>query len=633
MSGHRKSSALGGIGAVVDSILGEPARKLSAVDVHPTAQSVSSFSMALLAFSCVAGGPFGIEVAVQSAGAFATILGLIAAGSLWGLPTALITAELAAAIPANGGPVVWVRRGLGKQWAFVNAILLVLQQATDIVLYPTLLASYIQQLFPAMTNLEIYGVKMLSLVITTALNVVGVEALSASAAVLTGIIMLPFVMLPIVAEVKKLPFDWSQVGPAGIPKDYQANLALFSSTVLWNMQGWSELGALAGEVQNAEIVFPRGMMMAAVLVVLAYASPVLFGVALQPDLTKWQDGFLADLAQDVAPWLSGFVLVSASLANLSTFITSMAAYSRTLQAVAREGFIPIPYLARNMGKWHTPLPCIAILAIATAALMYGLDFSQLVVMDSTFFMIAQISAILSWIRLRYKEPHLPRPYLFPGGPAVAHLVAVLTCCIAAFAIYAVCSGDDWWAAAASAGVVLVLLGVSFFMKRLGLGIKVRGPGIDHEEELEGEGEEGEGVGGRGGSGSSTTADTERTALLKAPDRRSMAMALDPGVAVARTDLLSSASISASAGSDPVSDHTGLALPSTAQQPMFSPNTQKGITAARSVALQDASASSGGGGTRAGRTSSGVGGRLPLLTSGKHSGSGNALNSLVGGGRA
>lgn len=81
-------------------------------------KALSSFAMALLTFSCVAGGPFGIELAgaplratqfgpaarlnlsnprplldaVKSAGAFATILGLLFAGLLWGMPQALITA-------------------------------------------------------------------------------------------------------------------------------------------------------------------------------------------------------------------------------------------------------------------------------------------------------------------------------------------------------------------------------------------------------------------------------------------------------------------------------------------------------------------------------------------------------------
>lgn len=69
--------------------------------------------------------------------------------------------------------------------------------------------------------------------------------------------------------------------------------------------------------------------------------------ALQPDTSRWSDGFFFVVAGSVAPWLAYAVLASALLANMSTLQASLAAYSRTLQAVAREGFLPIPLLARN----------------------------------------------------------------------------------------------------------------------------------------------------------------------------------------------------------------------------------------------------------------------------------------------
>lgn len=66
-------------------------------------------------------------MAVQCAGALATVFGLCIAGITWGLPQALITAELAAALPSNGGPVHWVTRAFGRRWGFINGLLLILQ--------------------------------------------------------------------------------------------------------------------------------------------------------------------------------------------------------------------------------------------------------------------------------------------------------------------------------------------------------------------------------------------------------------------------------------------------------------------------------------------------------------------------
>jgi amino acid transporter len=158
---------------------------------------------------------------------------------MWGCPQALLTAELAAAIPANGGPVVWVRRAFGPRASFVNGMLLVLNQVTDICLYPTLVAAYFQELFPsAVTDAGAYGIKLGALMITVGLNVIGIEALSASAALLTTIILAPFLVLPIVAGAEGKHFEWSALGPSGVAGDIRSsgNLPLFVSTLLWCMQ-------------------------------------------------------------------------------------------------------------------------------------------------------------------------------------------------------------------------------------------------------------------------------------------------------------------------------------------------------------------------------------------------------------
>lgn len=214
------------------------------------------------------------------------------------------------------------------------------------------------------------------------------------------------------------------------------------------LQGWSEIGFLAAEIKQPERVLPKGLLIAAVVVVAAYAMPVIFGVALAPDLSLWRDGFLISLAGDIAPWLSYAMLVSASLANLSVFLVSLAAYARTLQAAAREGMVPFKILRRNMTRFNTPVPAIVVMGVTTAALSF-LDFEQLVVVDSVFFVLSCMAIKASFLLLRYQEPELPRPYLFPGGTAGAWIAVCLTESIAMFAIYTVVAGD-----AVSGGVVI-----------------------------------------------------------------------------------------------------------------------------------------------------------------------------------
>ena len=68
--------------------------------------NVGIFKLAALTFFSVAGGPYGVEPLVQSGGAMWALLGLLTVPWFWGLPTALMTAELSTALPESGGYIV-----------------------------------------------------------------------------------------------------------------------------------------------------------------------------------------------------------------------------------------------------------------------------------------------------------------------------------------------------------------------------------------------------------------------------------------------------------------------------------------------------------------------------------------------
>lgn len=100
-----------------------------------------------------------------------------------------------------------------------------------------------------------------------------------------------------------------------------------------------------------------------------------------------------------------------------------------------------------------------MLTISTVVLTAGTSFSQLVVVDSCFYLIAQASVFAAFLRLRFAEPGLPRPYRFPGGRlgavAAGAICSVLVVCALGLAV---ASGGAMTAAAVLvAFAVLVLL--------------------------------------------------------------------------------------------------------------------------------------------------------------------------------
>ena len=58
-------------------------------------------------------------------------VGLVVAPLVWGLPMGLMSAELACAMPADGGPVLWVAKAYGPMIGFMNGLLHVLGGIVD----------------------------------------------------------------------------------------------------------------------------------------------------------------------------------------------------------------------------------------------------------------------------------------------------------------------------------------------------------------------------------------------------------------------------------------------------------------------------------------------------------------------
>src|SRR3990170_8580232 len=109
-------------------------------------RALNCMSLVALTFFCVAGGAFGLEDAVGSAGPLITIAAILILPWLWSFPTALMTAELSAVMPEDGGYVVWVEKAFGRFWGFLEGWLSWLCSFADNALYPVMFVDYLAYL-------------------------------------------------------------------------------------------------------------------------------------------------------------------------------------------------------------------------------------------------------------------------------------------------------------------------------------------------------------------------------------------------------------------------------------------------------------------------------------------------------
>src|SRR5215471_15361066 len=114
-------------------------------------RKLTVLSLAAATYFMVSGGPYGMEELVRNAGYPLAVAVLFLTPLIWSLPTGLMVGELAAALPAEGGFYVWVRRAMGPFWGFQEAWLSLVASIFDMAIYPTVFVSYLGTRWPELT--------------------------------------------------------------------------------------------------------------------------------------------------------------------------------------------------------------------------------------------------------------------------------------------------------------------------------------------------------------------------------------------------------------------------------------------------------------------------------------------------
>lgn len=329
----------------------------------------------------------------------------------------------------NGGYITWVFSALGKFWGFMNASNSIMSNLCDLPTYAVLLAEYVGQLGHLDEGGK-WGIKIGALLLVITLNIVGMEAVSASSILFVSIMLAPFVVEPFLHP--PAVENWGNVAPS-------IDWGVFTGAILWNYQGWDSLGCIAGEVKHAERTYPIGITIALALATVNYALPVMAGAGITTDLDKWDEGGLVSIASSAATWLGAWVLVGAALSVLGEFNAVMGTSSRALQKMAAYGMLP-KALAGNWTRFRTPVPAILMQGLVAGVLMM-FSFDILVVLDTAFNNLSLVLEVAAFLHLKHKYPSMARPYAVPGRLWGAWLCSIPKFGVIAFGLYSM--GFTW----------------------------------------------------------------------------------------------------------------------------------------------------------------------------------------------
>ncbi|PAN21555.1 hypothetical protein PAHAL_3G476100 [Panicum hallii] len=373
-----------------------------------------------LIFYDVSGGPFGIEDSVRAGGgALLPVLGFLVLPALWSLPEALVTAELASAFPTNAGYVAWVSAAFGPAAAFLVGFTKWASGTLDNALYPVLFLDYLRSggglaLAPPLRSLAV-------LVLTAALtylNYRGLHLVGLSALALTAFSLSPFVALTVLAAPKIRPARWLAIDVGAV------NLRGYFNSMFWNLNYWDKASTLAGEVEEPRKTFPKAVFGAVGLVVGAYLIPLLAGTGALPSETaaEWTDGFFSEVGQRIGgPWLRVWIQAAAAMSNMGLFEAEMSSDSFQLLGMAEMGMIPAIFARRS--KHGTPT--FSILCSATGVVILSfMSFQEIIEFLNFLYGLGMLVVFAAFVKLRVKNPDLPRPYRIPVGTAGAAVMCV-----------------------------------------------------------------------------------------------------------------------------------------------------------------------------------------------------------------
>ena len=358
----------------------------------------------------VSGGPYGIEDILGGAGYGWAIVILLLLPFFWSLPTALMIGELAAAIPAEGGFYVWVRRGLGRFWGFQESWLSLSASVFDMALYPSIFVLYLGKFSPSVTE-GWRGIawSLAVVIVCCAWNLLGAPEVGKDAVWLFALLVAPFVTFVILGFWRGFSLHpavhW---GPATSGPGADAAFSTAILVALWNYMGWDNASTIARDVENPQRNYPRAMITAAILTAVTYVLPLTAMAVAGLSPAGFSTGSWAIASRMIGgPVLAMAVVAGGVICGVGMFNALMMSYVRLPAAMAADGYLPRIFLRRN----RRGVPWISVMVCGLGwALALRLPFERLISIDLILYGSSLLLEFAALIALRIREPGLPRPF-------------------------------------------------------------------------------------------------------------------------------------------------------------------------------------------------------------------------------
>ena len=375
---------------------------------------------------------------------FATIVFLI--------PVSFVSAELATGWPKEGGIYVWVKEALGERWGFT---VIWTEWLQNMVFYPTALAATAGILAygfsPALAENKVYTVVVVVVVywLATLINLRGLK----TSTIFTNVGMIAGLVIPgslliiaglywiISGQALAIPLEFSNF----IPDLSNFNSLVFLTGVFLFFSGMEVSAVHAQEVKNPKKDYPKAILLSSIVIVslfilgsltIAFIVPQA-EISLTAGIMEAYDKIFSPLGLH---WIVPVLGILVAVGLVASVLAWIAGPSKGVLVAAKHGNLP-PFF-RKTNKNNMQINILLIQGVVVTLISMVILFMPTV--SSSFWILTALAAqlylsvyvlmFISAIVLKYKKPHVERPYSVPGGKPGMWIVAGIGLLAAIFAL-------------------------------------------------------------------------------------------------------------------------------------------------------------------------------------------------------
>ncbi|NWY10434.1 S7A13 protein, partial [Aphelocoma coerulescens] len=339
------------------------------------------------------------------------------ASGLVSLMGALCYAELGTALPFSGGEYSHIKRGLGSLPAFMFIWTSTFTKPASNAARALLFAEYATQPFYGICPAPDVLKKCLALAVLWSLGILNGLSVKMAAWVQTVFTLLKMMALSViavggivflVARQKESLARFEDMFGSEIPNASQVAEAFFQG--LYAYGGWWSLNYMAEEMKSPGRNIPLTVMTAVPAVIVFYLLVnISYLTVLTPKEIVSSVAVAVTWADRVIPSVAWIIPLSVAVSIFGALNSSMFTLGRLSYAGSQSGHLPVLISMLNV---HSCTPAPAMIFSTTIASIFIIP-SDLITLTNYFGFSAWLMIGLtcaSLIVLRYREPHLHRPY-------------------------------------------------------------------------------------------------------------------------------------------------------------------------------------------------------------------------------